>query len=83
MGYLMPKPSIWKDIWKDLTLSWGNKWVNTPPKGISSKMSIKALLEFELVYYDVTDQDFSHYAMKTPPSFEIDRLEWIVKSLSS
>ena len=30
-------------------------------KGISPKMNVIVQLEFELVYYDVTVQHFSHY----------------------
>ena len=35
------------------------------PNGISPKVNVIARLEFELAYYVVTVQHFSHYTMKT------------------
>ena len=37
------------------------------PKDISPKVNVIAQLEFELTYYNVTVQHFSHYAIGTPP----------------
>ena len=53
MGYQMPKPSFEKNS-NDviLTHSWEDKSVHTFPKGICPKMTVIALLEFELAFYD-------------------------------
>ena len=37
------------------------------PKGICLKVNLRAQLEFELAYYDVTVYHVSHYATKSPP----------------
>ena len=46
-----------------------DKGLHTFPIGISPKVNVVAGLEFELAYYDVTVQHFSHYHTVTPPIF--------------
>ena len=41
-----------------------DKGVHTFPKGISSKVNVTMRLEFELIYFGVAVQHFSHYATK-------------------
>ena len=36
-------------------------------KGISQKVKVMARLEFELAYFEVAVQHFSHYTMETHP----------------
>ena len=43
---------------------------NTFPKGISSKVNVTEGLEFELTYYDLTEQHVSHNTT-SPLSFTI------------
>ena len=57
-----------------------DKRVHAFLKGISSKVNIVTLLEFELHYCDIAVQYVSHCAMETPPmnrmiDKEIDRYE--------
>ena len=42
--------------------------VHAFPKGISLKVNVIEQLEFELGYFDFTDQHFNHYTTETPPS---------------
>ena len=41
-----------------------DKDFNTFPKGVSLKVKVITLMEFELVYYDVTVQHIRHYDME-------------------
>ena len=54
--------------WYYLTYSWWNKKINNFPKGICVKMNIKVYLEFELAYFEVAVQHFSHNAMGASPN---------------
>ena len=47
-----------------------DKCAITFPKGISPKINVIVLLEFELTYYDIAVQHITHYAMGTLPSEE-------------
>ena len=55
--------------WYYLTNIWGNKGVHAFPKGITLKVNIIALLEFELTHGDVTVKHISNYAIKTARKF--------------
>ena len=47
------------------TLLWGGvNEFHTFPKDISSKVNIKAWLEFELVYFETSVSHFNHYILK-------------------
>ena len=55
---------IWAHSWRFASLAcWP---LHTFLKGISLKMNIIVLLEFELASYDVTVQLISHYTTGTP-----------------
>ena len=42
------------------------KGVHTFPRGISPKVNVVVRLEFELTYFEVAVQPFSHYVIGTP-----------------
>ena len=48
----------------------GDKRIHTFSKGIRLKVNVIAILEFELSYFKVTVQHFSHYATGTSSSYE-------------
>ena len=54
--------------WYYLTHNWGNRELNTFPKGISIKVNARVWQKFELTHYDVAVQYISHYAMGLPSS---------------
>ena len=73
VGYLMPKSS--SQLWYYLTYSWRNKGgFISFPRSMSLKLSVIMWLEFELTYYDVAVQHFSHYAMGT--TLQIWQVVW-------
>ena len=45
----------------------GDKGIHTFPKGISLKVKVIALLEFELAYHDVAVEHISKYTTGTLP----------------
>ena len=53
--------------WYYLTYNWEDKRVHAFRNGISPKVNVKAQPEFELTYYDVTDQYLSHDTMGSSP----------------
>ena len=64
--YLTPKLSLKKkNQWYYLIHSWGDKWIYTFLKNISSKVISMVRLEFELASYDIAVQHF-RYIMRTP-----------------
>ena len=67
VDYLMPKPSLWKTaviLFKSL-LEEIRAFIPFS-RGISPKVNVIARLAFELVYFEVAEQQLSHYAMRTP-----------------
>ena len=52
--------------WYYLTHNWGDKGIQTFPKGISLKVTVIVQLEIKLTYFEATVQHFSHYTMETP-----------------
>ena len=52
--------------WYYLTHRWGYKGLYTFPRSISFKKNVIALLEFELIYYDVRLHLVSHSTTETP-----------------
>ncbi len=67
MGYLIPKPFLWKNsIVTIYPIARGIR-VFTPFSRVTClKVNIIAQLEFELSFYDFAVQHFSHYTMGTP-----------------
>ena len=63
MGYLVPKPSLWKN---SSGTGEGEIRFLTFSKGISLKVIVIAWLEFELTFYNVTIQHINHYTTGTP-----------------
>ena len=66
LDYFRAKAYLVKQEQCYLTHSYGDKEVYTSSKGISRKVNAVGFRDFELTYYDVTVQHFSHCAKGTP-----------------
>ena len=62
----MSKPSEQKNSSDTIWLIAKGGGVHTLEKGMSPKMKLIALREFELTYYDVVVQHVGHYTTETP-----------------
>ena len=68
VGYLMVKSSLKENSCNTFKTHYRMpKRILTFTKGISSKMNVIAQLELELVYFELSVQQFSHFSTGIPP----------------
>ena len=65
LGYLIPKPSFWKNSNDTIQPISGREAVHAFPEDIGPKVNKMARLESELAYYRVAVQQVSHDTMRT------------------